>query len=350
MVIYKFAPDGRELWKTRWGGRFMEKTFVVVAAGERVLVGGLQYGSGDLTDADMAVLSLDAGTGEVVWSFTWGQGYGYEEVDGLAVDGDDIYVSGWTTGKTTGNDVALLKLTAAGKLQWAQTWGTDGWDQGDGQLAVDADSVYVAGRYNGANMLAGGKGFVASFSKDTGKLVANETWGGPIFTDGLGLTADADHLYVVGLTLDKGKGGQIFLRKYDKKLRMVWERVWGGAKSESARAVAVDTSGNVLVAGETGSEGAGGLDFVLLRYSPAGNLQWARTWGGPEDEGALGIALHGGSAFIAGKTRSFGNGGDEALLVAVDGATGQFPALVGEWLDRVKKYAEALHVARVDTE
>jgi hypothetical protein len=326
MLIYKFAPDGREVWKTRWGGRFMEKTFVVVAAGDRVLVGGLQYSSANPLDADMAVLSLDAATGKVAWSFTWGQGYGYEEVDGLAVEGGDIYVSGWTTGKTTGNDVALLKLTGAGKLVWAQTWGTDGWDQGDGQLAVDADAVYVAGRYNGANMLAGGKGFVAKFSKDTGKLVSDQTWGGPIFTDALGLTADADHLYVVGLTLDRGKGGQIFLRKYDKGLRLVWERIWGGVKSESARAVTVDGSGNVLVAGETASSGAGGLDIVLLRYSSKGDLLWAHTWGGPKDEGALGIALHGGSAFIAGKTGSFGNGGDEAVLIAVDAATGLFPA------------------------
>jgi len=130
----------------------------------------------------------------------------------------------------------------------------------------------------------------------------------------------------VGLTLDKGKGGQIFLRKYDKKLDLVWERVWGGAKSESARAVAVDEAGNVLVAGETASEGAGKLDFVLLSYASAGDLQWARTWGGPEDEGALGIALYGGGAFIAGKTRSFGKGGDEAVLVRADAATGQFPS------------------------
>ncbi|MCL5942943.1 MAG: PQQ-like beta-propeller repeat protein, partial [Actinobacteria bacterium] len=218
------------------------------------------YRSANLTDADMVVLALDADNGELAWEFTWGQGFGYEEVDGLAVDGDylyvSLYVSGWTTGKNSGNDLALLKLDKSGRLVWVQTWGGKGWDEADGQLVVRADSVYVAGRYGGKNMLLGGKGLVARFSKDTGELRTHETRGGPLFTDALGMTADAACLYVVGLTLDKGKGGQIFLRKYDPGLRLLWEQVWGGPKSESARAVTVDGSGDVLVAGE--SDGGGG--------------------------------------------------------------------------------------------
>ncbi|MCL5941953.1 MAG: hypothetical protein M1325_00200, partial [Actinobacteria bacterium] len=83
MVVYKFGPDGTELWQARWGGRFMEKTFVVTATDRFVYVGGLTYRSANLTDADMVVLALDADNGELAWEFTWGQGFGYEEVDGL---------------------------------------------------------------------------------------------------------------------------------------------------------------------------------------------------------------------------------------------------------------------------
>src|SRR4030042_1472283 len=103
----------------------------------------------------MAVLALDRQDGHLIWEYTWGLGFGYQEVDGLVVDGESIYISGWTTGETTGNDAAILKLDLWGNLIWAQNWGTAGWDQADGQLVVTEDRLYIAGRYNGANILVG---------------------------------------------------------------------------------------------------------------------------------------------------------------------------------------------------
>jgi hypothetical protein len=331
MVVYKFSPDGKELWHAVWGGPLMEKAFVVAVKEPRVYVGGLTYTSAfDLTAADMAVLALDSDNGSIVWDFTWGQGYGYEEVDGLVVDGGSIYLSGWTTGKATGNDVAILKLDTNGGLLWAKSWGQSGWDEGDGQMVVDGDSIYVAGRFNGSNLLLGGQGLIARFSKETGEYLSHTAWGGPIFTDALGMTSDGTYLYAVGLTLDKGNGGQIFLRKFDKDWKLIWEQIWGGKGSESARAVAVGPDGDIYVAGESDRAGnGGGLDIALLRYDPQGNLVWAQTWGGPQNEGALGIALSGDFVYIAGNTRSFGNGQDEAILIKANAITGEFaPAAI----------------------
>jgi hypothetical protein len=288
-------------------------------------VGGLTYSAANLTQADMAILALDATDGHLLWDFTWGQGYGYEEVDGLVVDGDSLFVSGWTTGQATGNDVGLLKLTRDGQLVWESTWGTSQWDQGDGQLVVDADSIFVAGRYKAQNIILGGEGLLVRFSKATGEYQEHTAWGGPVGTDALGLTSDGTFLYAVGLTVDEGHGGQIFVRKYDKQLNLIWASLWGGAKSESARAIAVDSEGFIVVAGESASEGAGGLDLVLLRFDPDGRLVWSRQWGGPENEGALGLVLNGDSGYIAASTRSFGAGQDDAVLLKVDPVAGVFP-------------------------
>lgn len=327
MVIYKFSPSGQEIWHTRWGGKYADKAFVVTVAGQVVYVGGLTYSSAtDLTTADMAVLALRADTGALIWDFTWGQGYGYEEVDGLKADGGSIYVSGWTTGSKTGNDVAILKLDHSGKLVWANTWGGPGWDEADGQLVVNSDSIYIAGRYNGAGLLLGGQGLLARFSKSTGEFQGDTVWGGPVFTDGFGLASDGTYLYVVGLTLDRGNGGQIFLRKYDKQWNLLWERLYGGKGSKSARAVAIDGEGGILVAGSTDSESRGGLDILLLRYNQAGDLVWAHTWGGAKSESAHGIALRGEIACIAGDTQSFGSGQDDAILILADARSGEFPA------------------------
>lgn len=83
MSIYKFTPEGKELWRTEWGDRFQEKAFIVDVAEPFVYVGGLTHAAAGLTEADMAVLALDANTGGLQWEFTWGQSFGYEEVDGL---------------------------------------------------------------------------------------------------------------------------------------------------------------------------------------------------------------------------------------------------------------------------
>jgi hypothetical protein len=326
MVIYKFAPDGREIWRTQWGENLQEKAFVVAVAEPYVYVGGLQNNSLSLFDSDMIVLALDMDDGRLVWKFNWGQGFGYQEVDGLVVDGDHLFVSGWTTSEKTDGDIGLLKLKRAdGSLIWAKTWGTDKFDSADGQMIVDRDAVYVSGRTQGANMLTGGAAVLVKFSKETGGYLDHRTWGGPLFSDGLGMTSDGTFLYVTGLTLDKGNGGQIFLLKYDKDLNLVWEQVWGGKAAESARAAQVDANGNILIAGNTFSYGAGKSDVALLQFSPDGKLNWSQLWGGPLDDSTQGIAIYGDYVYLVGSTENKSRGLNDALLIKADAQTGQFP-------------------------
>ena len=325
MVIYKFSPDGKELWRTQWGGDLQEKAFIVTISEPYVFVGGLVNTKATLTEADMAVLALDMNTGRVLWSFTWGQGFGYEEVDGLVVDGGYIYISGWTTGKKTSGDMAVLKLDQEGNLIWAKTWGTSGFDEADGQIAADENAIYVSGRINATNMFLGGDAVLVKFSKENGDYLTHKTWGGANFDDGLGMTSDGTYLYVVGLTLSYGKSGQIFLLKYDKNLNLLWQRIWGGLKGESARAVEVDNDGNILVAGAVASYGNGEDDVVLLEYSPEGALNWYRIWGGPLKDAVHGLAIDGDFAYLAGNTNSYGKGQDDALVIKADGRNGRFP-------------------------
>jgi hypothetical protein len=326
MVIYKFTPDGKELWQTHWGGKWQEKAFVVAVGPPLVYVGGLSHRAAGLQEADMAIVALDMQDGHLVWEFRWGQPWGYQEVDGLVVDGDDLYASGWTTGEKTSNDVAILKLDkTTGKLLWVKTWGGPGYDTADGQMVVDRDTIYVCGRIDGRNYALGGHAYVAKFSKASGDYLTHKTWGGALMEDALGMTSDGTYLYVVGLTLSHGQGGQIFLLKYDKRLGLLWERLWGGRKGESARAITVDGIGNILIAGHTDSYGNGANDVVLLQYSPDGTLNWSHTWGGPANDTVGGLAIDGAWAYMAGETFGFGAQQNDALLIKGDARIGQFP-------------------------
>lgn len=94
-----------------------------------------------------------------------------------------------------------------------------------------------------------------------------------------------------------------------------WQHSWGGAGNDKAHDVAVDTGGNVYVVGESASVDDNGA-AVILRYSAAGDLQWARGWDGPGGEAFDAIAIdQDGNLLVVGWTYSFGEGQDDILLV-----------------------------------
>lgn len=328
MSIYKFTPEGEELWHTEWGDRFQEKAFIVDVAEPFVYVGGLTHTAAGLTEADMAVLALDANTGSLLWEFTWGQGFGYEEVDGLVVDGDYIYVSGWTTSEKTGYDIGVLKLDRQGKEIWQTVWGTEGFDTADGQMVVTEDSIHVSGRVNGTNMFLGGQAVVARFSKETGAYLQHVTWGQSALADGLGMTSDGVSLYVVGINMKLGSGNQIFLLKYDRELHLLWDRLWGDESGEhTGRAAAMDPSGNVLLAVNSRQTSTSPTDIFLLKFSPEGQLLWESRWGGADEDVVHGLVVDGDFAYLAGLIKFSEAKQSDALLIRADSRTGQFPPL-----------------------
>jgi hypothetical protein len=329
MVIYKYSPAGDLLWETRWGGKYQEKLFRLAVSPPLLLVGGEQDHSLNIAQSDMVVLALDLESGDVIWEFTYDQGFGYEEVDGLVSKGDFIYVSGWTTSEQTGNDVGVLKLDRQGNLIWAQAWGGPGWDEADGQMVVDDEYIYITGRYDGAGFLAGGYGLLAKFSIETGEYIQHTVWNNSQFYDGYGMSSDGEYLYVVGITIVPRTGlpgdGQIFVQKWDKNLNLIWERLWGGSSGDQARAIGIDHLGHILVAGNTMIQTD--RQIVLLVYDNNGSLLSEALWGGEQEEVVHGLWIDGDYVYLAGETRTLGEGMNDALLLRVYIPTLTFPPI-----------------------
>jgi len=329
IYLYKFDSTGHEIWKSQpWGGAFNDKAFIAAVKAPYVYVAGRTDKAVVPTSADAVVLAFSMNDGSLLWQYTWDGSYGYEEIDGLVIEENAIYLAGWTTGATSSNDFLLQKINLQGQLIWSKTWGSEKWDDANGHLVVDSDHIYVAGRINAANQLSlDGDAALVCFSKTDGTYLWHRTWGGNSFDDAFGLTLSSDSfLYLVGITLSSGSGSQIFLLKYTKTGELLWSSWWGGPKAESARAIVADGDSIIYVAGKTESYGAGANDIALIKFDSAGTVLWHKTWGGNDNDEAHELAIDSDFLYLAGETNNYGAGKSDALLLKARRTNGEFPS------------------------
>ncbi|MEM2905268.1 MAG: CFI-box-CTERM domain-containing protein [Candidatus Bathyarchaeia archaeon] len=350
IFLYKISPsDGSEVWNATWGGAGDEQGLEVTVNDNAVYVGGRTQNSPDGT-LDMLIQAYNATTGALKWTTTWAytRGGGYEEVDAIVVDGEDLYVVGWAAYPGRSNEIAVLKLSRqTGQIVWNVTWGSKNWDEANGHIVVDSSRVYVAGRFNATGPLVGGEALLVAFNKTDGRYLNHTAWIEGTAAYYLGMTGDSQGLYAVGTSI-KG-GDKIILHKYDRDLNRLWAAEWASNGSEAARTVEVTPSGDgLIIAGKTTSYGNGSFDALLLKYDLQGRLLWSRTWGGDGSDEPHSLALRGDYAYVAGETTSYGKGKADAFLAKFNVAGTMGPVyywLSGKVLDSASK--EAIRGANV---
>ena len=107
---------------------------------------------------------------------------------------------------------------------------------------------------------------------------------------------------------------------------VAWSLTLGGSGDDFAHAVIETSDGGFLVAGETGSSGAGGQDVWLVKLGPEGGREWDRTFGGPEDDVGYDVRQSGDGGYIIRRRDPFLRrrvGRQERLLADQDRLHGQ---------------------------
>jgi len=258
-------------------------------------------GATDTADTAISVIAAE-------WVHSWG-GAGTDYASGVCTDvSGNSFVTGPTGSYGAGwDDVVLLKYSPGGTLLWEKAWGGADSDWG-AAIATDASgNIYIAG--GTYSFGAGNSDAVLLKYSASGELLLQKTWGGDGVEWATAIAVDASgNVYVAGETYSFGAGNSdVFILKYLSAGNLVWQKTWGGAQSESASALAVDTSGDVYLAGATTLAGAGLFDVVLLKLSPDGNIQWKRAWGGSNSDFGYALALDAnGDIYVAGETFNFG--------------------------------------------
>ena len=158
-------------------------------------------------------------------------------------------------------------------------------------------------------------------------LDASAIFGGTGFEMGLGATDDLGNMYVTGGTESSdfpvssqaaqtryGGAGDAFVAKIGPDGSLVYATYLGGSGRDEARGVAVDSAGNVWVAGFTESDDfptlgeadttlGGSGDGFIVRLAADGSLQASTLFGGDGEDRALALTLDGsGNAYVTGET------------------------------------------------
>ncbi|MDD2890823.1 MAG: SBBP repeat-containing protein [bacterium] len=90
------------------------------------------------------------------------------------------------------------------------------------------------------------------------------------------------NVYVAGFTSDSMTANDYATIKYNSSGDTMWTRIYNGTDNtdDEVRAMAIDDSGNVYVAGY--SNGSGTYDdYVTIKYNSSGDTMWLRRYNGP---------------------------------------------------------------------
>ena len=388
--VMKLNPVGNTvLYATYLGGSSADRAFGIAVDGSGnsyitgeasstnfPIVNAIQSGYAGGTDAFVAKLNPNGNSLEFS---TFLGGTGYEAGSGIAADQfGNTWVTG-TTNSTTGFplvnafqgtfggnfDAFVAKLNPSGTTLMFSTYlGGVNFEQGFA-VAVDASgNGYVTGETSSANFpkvnalqttLGGTDAFVTKVSP-TGSALAYSTYlGGSSLDRGVSIAVDSlGNAYVTGETQSSNfptmnpfqatLSGPVdaFVTKLNPAgSAIIYSTYLGGSNVDRGFGIAVDTSGNTYVIGETQSINfpvqdslqstwSGGTDDFVTKLLPTGSsLAYSTYLGGSSFDQAGGIAVDGsGNVLVTGRTSSTDfptanalqstlNGSDDAIVARI---------------------------------
>jgi len=143
------------------------------------------------------------------------------------------------------------------------------------------------------------------------QLTWAKTYGGADQDEGWYVQQTSDGGYIaVGETWSSGAGwNDVFVVKVDAQGNVQWTKTYGGPDSDFGYFIQQTSDKGYIIVGGTMSSGAGSSDVYLIKIDTKGDTQWSRTYGGPNAEVGYSVQqTTDGGYVIVGETNSFGAG------------------------------------------
>lgn len=312
-AVVKYSPDGARLWEQRYNGTGngddIARAIAVDKNGHVIITGKSSNGSND----DYVTIKY-APDGTRLWVQRYnGPANGSEWVNGLAVDGGGNVIVAGGSWNGSNDDYATVKYTASGSLAWVQRYhGSNPNSAVATALAVDAGgNVIVTGssRTSSGTPCYDTVKYAPNGQQQWVKSYINAAW---TMSSPWALKVDGGNNVIVTGWSNNDLGEQVYATvKYAPDGTQLWtQRYTGGNNGNSAYAMAVDRNNNVIVTGGSFND-SGVLEYATVKYAPDGTQLWVQRYGMKNDESsARAIAVDkDGNVIVTGSS-----GGDSVTL------------------------------------
>jgi hypothetical protein len=338
--VVKLSESGTIQWQKSLGGRYNDLTPSIqqTADGGYIVAGTSSSIDGDVKgnhgDVDFWVVKLSA-SGAIEWQKPLG-GSNEDSAGSIQQTADGGYIvageSYSTDGDVKGNhgysDWWVVKLSASGTIQWQKSLGGSSYDSAS-SIQQTTDGGYIVVGISGSTD--------GSFGGESGLLVVKLSASGAIewqkpFSEStinpgsdhpIQQTADGGYI-VAGESWSRQRnyrGGFDFLAlKLSASGAVEWQKSFGGNSNDYAHSIQQTADGGYVVAGESWSRQRnyrGGFDFLVVKLSASGAVEWQKSLGGSNDDLAHSIQQTADGGYIAA-------GGSDSTDGDISGNHGKF--------------------------
>ncbi|MDQ3018975.1 MAG: SBBP repeat-containing protein [Bacteroidota bacterium] len=346
----KYNSSGVQQWVQVYngvsGGNYNNEAFsIAVDDSGNVYVTGQSAEIGFYNNYDYATIKYNT-SGIQQWVRIYnGPGNDGDVALSLAVDGSgNVYVTGYSWGGSlTSSDYATIKYNSSGVQQWVHRYngpaGAGNNSDFAWSLTVDGSgNVYVTGKSDGNGT---GSDYATIKYNSSGVQQWVQRYNGPAngydAATARSLAVDSSgNVYVTGESTGIGTALDYATIKYNSFGVQQWVQRYSGLGSgyDRAYSIVADVSGNVIVTGE--SAGSGGIsDYATIKYNSNGDSLWIRRYNGPGNnyDVAGSLAVDGsGNVYVTGSSDGSGTGRDYATIKYNSSG-------VQQWIQRYNEYA-----------
>lgn len=298
-VTLKYDQTGRQKWAAVYNGPGNGSDFAMDIAVDK---SGNIYVTGDSkgVDGNIDYATIKYGPDGIQrWIRRYdGSGNGGDYPSALALDDSgNVYITGTSYNKATGNDFATIKYNPLGDQKWIALHNSGkNYPDYAQDIAVDHNgNIYVAGQcflndYNYATIKY----------NPNGEKIWIAYYDGPERDDqdqALGIALDDQgNIYVTG-------SSYIYLQEYNyysKYLTIKYDangvQQWTANYNSNTNSIdystdlGIDTEGNIYVTGKSMSQDKV-MECATIKYNDKGVMQWLNRYHGPKNSASLPVAL-----------------------------------------------------------
>jgi len=320
-----YSLAGVPLWTNRYNGpgdSADQPSALAVGSTGNVIVTGYSAGT---TSYDYLTIAY-SGAGVPLWTNRFGDGTNSDDyANGLDVDSNgNVFVTGYSRPRGLTADWITIAYSGAGVPLWTNRYGVPNSEDQAFALAVDSiGNVYITGF---SQDLSGYSDIATIAYSGAGMLMWTNRYNGYYNQDD-GATAVAvdshGNVFVAGYSIDTKTFYDYATIGYSSTGVPLWTNRYNGPAGnlyDSAQAIVVDYQDNVIVTGSS-DDGYGTRDFATIKYSGAGVPLWTNRYGAPNSNDlAYAMAVDSkGNIFVTGSSDG-GPSSDDYATVAYSAA------------------------------